>query len=121
MDLYDHSRVHLHSNLAAFTVKDFTLAPLAQVISQYLGVKQRRGPNVFDMILFIAKDGEKLLKSAKFLALKFKLLLESTPIYSLNCSVLSGSFTLLTYNRNLVSASAFSFTSAVRETALYYL
>lgn len=37
---------------------------------------------------------------------KFKLLLEITLIYSLICSTFSGSFMLLTYNHNLVSASA---------------
>lgn len=72
MDLCNNGTVHLHSNIAASTVKDFILAPLAQVISQYLGKQQRKESDVFDMILFIAKDREELKASAKFLAYIFQ-------------------------------------------------
>ena len=72
MDLSYNVTVHLHANIASSTVKDFLLLPLAQVISQYLGEQQRRESDVCDMILFIAKEHEDLITSAKFLAYIFQ-------------------------------------------------
>lgn len=63
---------HLHSCIVASTFKVFILAPPPEIISQYLGEKQRRELDIFDMILFTAKDCEELITSAKFLAYIFQ-------------------------------------------------
>lgn len=58
MDLCYTGTVHLHTSTATSTVTGVILAPLALVVSHYLGEQQRRESNVFDTILFIAGNHE---------------------------------------------------------------
>lgn len=108
MDLCYTSTVHLHTSTAISTVTDVILAPLALVVSQYLGQQQRRESDVFDTILFIAENHEEIVTDAKILAYIFQVQAPSRDHTNLLSHLLYvfWQFYASLYNHNLVSASA---------------